>query len=631
MDIGLICGGRGASSIIKHLTLEDTHSTTLLVNAFDDGLSTGSLRSIIKGMLGPSDFRKNLSYTFDDLSDKHNALITFLEYRLTNNELRHLIDWSQRDECEFTPCTIKLLANYTDRSFSAIVSYIKLFLSKHADCLASLDDCSLGNLLFAHLYLINNNDFNLAVDHLNKLVSTSFNIYNVCSGSSSTLMGVDSDGCLLLSESAIVNLEGDAYCKDFVIIPSHLVPSMISKSIPFDFNYIQGFQLIPQANQYASSSVRDVDVLIICPGSLSSSVLPSLRILRRSIISRIHKNSLVFILLNLDYDNDITGLSLYDILLMYEKEIPLIFEQESIYILADNSSPFAKLCSSCLNRWPQLNSHFLVGNFKSFNNPSRHNGAAVMNLVQEIYTSKMRSSCKLYAFIDMSLLKQPERYIIHLEESLQLLEMDYNVQVKVKARNSLYTFFTYHSCPSERKQRICGENNSDSNFDREILDRALDSNNSYFLSLRGPGIYNLTCLSSILNSLILSNCSVVYGSRLDSRKEATLMRKIYGENILYLIAARFSALALGVFCWLRYGQYVRDAMTGFRIYKLSSYNREFISSILLSSGPIMDVNPGELPVEFPVPYKYLQGFSLRRHRISQFITYARSILFSPHG
>ena len=35
---------------------------TLLINAYDDGKSTGEIRKRISGLLGPSDFRKNLSY-----------------------------------------------------------------------------------------------------------------------------------------------------------------------------------------------------------------------------------------------------------------------------------------------------------------------------------------------------------------------------------------------------------------------------------------------------------------------------------------------------------------------------------------------------------------------------------------
>ena len=54
----------------------------LLINAYDDGLSTGELRKFIPGMPGPSDFRKNLSCLLDLYSNQQYALRRILEFRL---------------------------------------------------------------------------------------------------------------------------------------------------------------------------------------------------------------------------------------------------------------------------------------------------------------------------------------------------------------------------------------------------------------------------------------------------------------------------------------------------------------------------------------------------------------------
>ena len=57
---------------------------SLLVNAYDDGLSTGELREFIPSMLGPSDFRKNLSQMLDFCSGQQYAVQKILELRLPN-------------------------------------------------------------------------------------------------------------------------------------------------------------------------------------------------------------------------------------------------------------------------------------------------------------------------------------------------------------------------------------------------------------------------------------------------------------------------------------------------------------------------------------------------------------------
>src|ERR1700733_11110226 len=78
----LFCGGRGSATIIRALLRQSDVELTLLVNAYDDGLSTGALRNFIPGMLGPSDFRKNFSYLLGNYSNAQYALKNLMEYRL---------------------------------------------------------------------------------------------------------------------------------------------------------------------------------------------------------------------------------------------------------------------------------------------------------------------------------------------------------------------------------------------------------------------------------------------------------------------------------------------------------------------------------------------------------------------
>jgi 2-phospho-L-lactate transferase/gluconeogenesis factor (CofD/UPF0052 family) len=73
MKVAVFCGGRGSATIIRELLRSTEVHLALLVNAYDDGLSTGALRNFIPGMLGPSDFRKNFSYLLDLYSDEQYA------------------------------------------------------------------------------------------------------------------------------------------------------------------------------------------------------------------------------------------------------------------------------------------------------------------------------------------------------------------------------------------------------------------------------------------------------------------------------------------------------------------------------------------------------------------------------
>ncbi|MBI1860030.1 MAG: YvcK family protein [Deltaproteobacteria bacterium] len=81
IKICIFAGGRGSATIADALLDHPRIDLTILVNAYDDGLSTGQLRRFIPGMLGPSDIRKNYSRMLRSESPSQVALRTLLEYR----------------------------------------------------------------------------------------------------------------------------------------------------------------------------------------------------------------------------------------------------------------------------------------------------------------------------------------------------------------------------------------------------------------------------------------------------------------------------------------------------------------------------------------------------------------------
>ncbi len=82
LKVVMFSGGRGTGAITEALLKNPRIELTLLVNAYDDGLSTGLLRRFIPGMLGPSDVRKNISRFVQQRKDSSSQALNFLlEYR----------------------------------------------------------------------------------------------------------------------------------------------------------------------------------------------------------------------------------------------------------------------------------------------------------------------------------------------------------------------------------------------------------------------------------------------------------------------------------------------------------------------------------------------------------------------
>ena len=82
LNVVLFSGGSGTQSITEAFLKHPQISLTILINAYDDGHSTGRLRRFIPGMLGPSDVRKNINRLMPQSEERHRALRFLSDHRL---------------------------------------------------------------------------------------------------------------------------------------------------------------------------------------------------------------------------------------------------------------------------------------------------------------------------------------------------------------------------------------------------------------------------------------------------------------------------------------------------------------------------------------------------------------------
>src|ERR1700687_2465435 len=82
LNVVLFSGGSGTGTICSALLRQPQLALTIIINAYDDGHSTGRLRRFIPGMLGPSDVRKNINRMMPRTQERHEALLSLSEHRL---------------------------------------------------------------------------------------------------------------------------------------------------------------------------------------------------------------------------------------------------------------------------------------------------------------------------------------------------------------------------------------------------------------------------------------------------------------------------------------------------------------------------------------------------------------------
>ena len=239
INVVLFSGGRGTDTITQTFLKHPAIQLTIMVNAYDDGLSTGRLRQFIPGLLGPSDVRKNLVRLIPENTPSQSALKIIMEYRLAESMARD-------DACTLLESFIHF-SNATgltelDQSFEQlrvkdvnwIQSYIQRFLKYESDqheqgILFDFGDCSIGNLIFAGCYLENDQSFNTTIEVLSKCCEVTGTILNVTQGKNLVLTALKKDGSVLLSESDIVSSQSASDTVELFLFESYLNSNQISE------------------------------------------------------------------------------------------------------------------------------------------------------------------------------------------------------------------------------------------------------------------------------------------------------------------------------------------------------------------------------------------------------------------
>jgi len=219
-NIVLFGGGRGTHSLVKGLKNTPNVNVSILVNGYDDGLSTGHMREMASPMLGPSDFRKNIA-RLASISDYRTSKIfsEILEYRLSkktsNLEGRQIIESIIFDGEEIESEDYSFIKENYIRLTIQQGNWIRKCLSKlleHLERENKLNDIvfadmSIGNLLLAGAHISNSYSFNEAIKEMSATAEIDFEVFNVTQGEPLVLCGITKKGNFLHDEASIVSEE----------------------------------------------------------------------------------------------------------------------------------------------------------------------------------------------------------------------------------------------------------------------------------------------------------------------------------------------------------------------------------------------------------------------------------------
>ena len=290
MKITLFSGGRGNKNLITELSkLDKNFDIRIIINGYDDGLSTGELRDYLGNILGPSDFRKCISYL-----GKNTDTVKLCDYRLPVGSTRS-------DFQKFTETV-------SNENIKNLLKYFDEFVG---DSKFNYSDCAIGNIVFSSLF-IQCNDFQETVDEYAALlgVPSNFRIINVDKGVSRRLVALLTDGTYLQDESSIVNLDHKTKISDFFFIPYGKRLSL-SKDYRNNLVKLTALNVVPEVSDLAKSEIRSSDIVIFGSGTQYSSLLPTYKILGENNVTISAKSYMIG---NVGLDHDILNLTHQDII-----------------------------------------------------------------------------------------------------------------------------------------------------------------------------------------------------------------------------------------------------------------------------------------------------------------------------
>jgi 2-phospho-L-lactate transferase/gluconeogenesis factor (CofD/UPF0052 family) len=322
LRVALFCGGRGSASIIRALCSRSDVRLSLIINGFDDGQSTGVMRRLIPVLLGPSDFRKNLSYVLNPQAPQQMALRHLIEQRLIGSRQLFGADGllgfaSHGDTARLSPHLSGPLSQLEVPCRERIREHLSRFFEYVAGNERALTcrDISLGNLLFAGIYL-ETRDFNTAIRRFGELCSTGAEILNVTDGACRWLVALKENGELLACESDIVGHQSPIPIASLYLLEQPVGPDEQLLLAPLSFRqkhtWLRERDMPLDVSTEAASAIAGADMIIYGPGTQHSSLLPSYRVAAAAI--RRSQALLKVLVINLDMDHDIQGLSATDIL-----------------------------------------------------------------------------------------------------------------------------------------------------------------------------------------------------------------------------------------------------------------------------------------------------------------------------
>jgi 2-phospho-L-lactate transferase/gluconeogenesis factor (CofD/UPF0052 family) len=280
LNVVVLNGGRGAATLIPALLACQGLHVTSVINAYDDGKSTGDIRRFF-GMLGPSDIRKVQELMLPPDNADYQSNLHVFSYRFPMGsvhddvlaDLGAFANGSREDlvGANFTNGRVRSVLQSFVGEFLAGLNSIEQVIGEQF----SFADCSLMNCIYAGAFLKLNRNIEraaLSMDRLFKLRGTVL----PTSIEDKKLVALQENEQMLYREAEIVELRSNVRIERIYLLDKLIDKRPFEKlSIKEKRYYLDKHCCYVAVSPMVRLALRQADIIIYAAGTQHSSLYPT--------------------------------------------------------------------------------------------------------------------------------------------------------------------------------------------------------------------------------------------------------------------------------------------------------------------------------------------------------------------
>ena len=636
IKVVLFSGGSGTHSITEVLRQHPQIDLRILINAYDDGHSTGRLRRFFPGMLGPSDVRKNVSRLMPVTERCQRSLKTLSDIRLpigaTPQYALNILDAICTGDLSALPQPIAETCGQLDfRQWRILNLFLQSFVLYHRQQLTlgrtfDFTDCALGNLIFAGCYVCEKFDFNATVRAFCALYEVPANcLVNITQGENLFLVAAKEDGTVLLQEGDIVSSQSSAKIRElFLVDQNTFLGSIEGHAEPAGgwMNVLRQGSRSPRLNPEAAAALLEADVIVYGPGTQHSSLFPSY--LTESVAESIAANKRAdkIFVGNTRRDFDIPEDDMNDLARKFMDTMNRrgqnrvdwqdLVTQFLVQTHREGAETEGKFIPFRPSEFPYQLDTVRVRNWES--SAGRHSGGFFLDQIRQAVQSRIDLELtELHHLITIIVPALNEEKTLHqvLESLVGLDFQSLGLSKEILVVDGGSTDNTCQIARSVRGVRLLERQNAayvkGSAGMGSALRRGIEAaRGNYIAFFPSDGEYLVSDLFQCVATLPKTNSKAVFGTRsvkvLDLSKE---LKRIYEKSQKLYLTSKYGGMLLSVLTLLLYNRYVTDILTSVKVFDgallrslhLESKGRE-IDTEIVAKLALRHEYLLELPVEY---------------------------------